>query len=146
MLKFYTDQKAKEEIAQLNQRIEFLENEIQPLQEQVETLQEENKALAESNHDMKKEAEEISKELESLEAENDKLSNEIEAAGVKLDSFDEEVEKAAMAKFESLGGQPAPAAGQEILSDEEIKAKFNSMPAGAERTQFFRKHKNVLSL
>lgn len=146
MLNFYTDKKAKEEIEQLNQRIELLEQENDKSLETIQTLQDQNAELIENQVAHEKAFEELSKECESLEQENDKLNNEIEAASAKLDSFDEEVAKAAQVKFESLGGEPAPAASADALTEQEIKAKFNSMPQSSERTEFYQKHKRVLSL
>lgn len=69
MLNFYTDKKAKEEIEQLNQRIELLEQENDKSLETIQTLQDQNAELIENQVAHEKAFEELSKECESLEQE-----------------------------------------------------------------------------
>jgi regulator of replication initiation timing len=148
---FLTQQKAKEEIRVRDEKIADLEDQ---LRKQTEESSEQHSGLSDQVVELTKENERLSKENKDLSEELGESKAELEAgvslvndAKEKLESFDDEVEKAAAAKFESLGGQPAPAAGLgEEASADEIRAKFEKMKPGEERSAYFREHQNILSI
>lgn len=141
---FYTDKTAKAEIATLNERIESLEADNESAANQIETLGEENKNLSEQVATLTAEKAAAAETVEGLQSQLTEANGEIEAAEAKVTEaeekvtdFDEKVEAAALAKFESLGGQPIKSSKHD---DEDgpkkiTREQFNAMSA-AERTEF----------
>lgn len=119
---FYTDKAAKAEIAELNQRIESLEADNQSAADQIETLTTENKDLTAKAATLGVEKEEAETKVSELTKELAAANESVEAANKELATFDDKVEAAALAKFESLGGQPIPSSHKHDDKKEDISS------------------------
>jgi chromosome segregation ATPase len=143
MLNFYTDKAAKEEIANLNERLEALDADhhaaSRAAQSQIETLSGENKDLVEKVTTLEGENTEKVERIETLEGELATTTETLTAAQEELGTFEDRVEAGVLAKFESLGGEPLKRS--EKLDDQGgdqkllTRANFNNL-SPAERTEF----------
>jgi predicted nuclease with TOPRIM domain len=145
---FLTQTQAKAEILERDVKIADLEDKIR---EQSEASSNESSALALQVEELQAEVSRLKQENKDLSEENEETKAELDAnaslindANEKLESFDAKVEAAAIAKFESLGGAPAPVAKAEGEDPDSIVRQFQSMPAGEERSKFFQENKEFL--
>ena len=106
MALFYTDKTAKAEIAELNERIEALEADNTSAQEQIESISADLTTANESLTEANGQVESLTSDLEAANTALTEAQSELSTAQEELSTFDERVESAALAKFESLGGQP----------------------------------------
>lgn len=144
MLNFLTNKQAAEKIEGLEARIVELEADAAAAQSQIEALKTSESDLSEkvanlttANGELLNAVQALTGERDSLATERDTLTASLKEAEEKVADFDGKVEAAAIAKFQALGGEPAPAAKADFQTeDKEVtREKFNSM-SPADRTAF----------
>lgn len=112
------------------------------LSEKVNTeLSADNKAKAEEIAALKAEAEDGKNKVAALEAKHAKELQDIQAGTDKQAA----AKAAAIAAGQGIGGPvPIKSAGTAPASSEDIRAQFEAMKPGAERSAFYNKHRDTL--
>jgi chromosome segregation ATPase len=136
MISFLTNKQAAEKIADLEQRLEVLQRDNDAAQAQIGELQTENanlseqvSTLTEANASLTSQAEALTATASAMTAERDEAITLKLEAEEKLSTFDDQVEAAALVKFQSLGGAQASVASQSIGADQQLtREQFNALP------------------
>lgn len=133
MISFLSNKQASEKIADLEQRVEVLKTENDAAQVQIAELQTDNGNLSKSVANLTTANGELLNAVETLTGERDQANEALSAATIQLEGFDERVEAASLAKFQSLGGTPAPAANSDSGPEtmEKTRDEFNAMTPAA---------------
>lgn len=125
---FYTNSSAKEEIGNLETRISALEADNTAAAADITRLTEELKTANESVATLTTERDDAIAAFEASLKIATKATADLTSANEKLATFDAKVETAAQAKFESLGGPPIPASGNDEKETSTMtRAAFNAM-------------------
>ena len=125
---FYTNSSAKEEIGNLETRISTLEADNTAAAADITRLTEEAKTATESLAAMTTERDEATAAFEAAEKTATEATAKLATANETLSKFDARVEASAQAKFESLGGPPVPASGNDEKENSALtRAAFNSL-------------------
>lgn len=139
MISFLTNKQAAEKIEGLEAANAQLEQDLAAAQTALQAAQ-----AAESN--LSEQVANLIAATGSLTAERDTAKASLATAEEALSTFEERIEAGILARFESLGGQPAPASNaDQALTAQQIREKFEAMPAGPERSAFFKANKSILS-
>jgi chromosome segregation ATPase len=129
---FYTNSSAKEEIGNLETRIAALEADNTASAADIARLTEEAKTATESLAAMTTERDEAISAFEAAEKTATEVTVKLATANETLATFDAKVETAAQAKFESLGGPPIPANGNEEKENSAMtRAAFSTLDHNA---------------
>lgn len=125
---FYTNSSAKEEIGNLETRISSLEADGTADATEIAKLTEELKTANESLAAITTERDEAVADFQAAETTATQATADLTAANEKLATFDENVEAAAQAKFECLGGSPIPASSKDESSESSLtRESFNAL-------------------
>ena len=125
---FYTNSSAKEEIGNLETRISTLEADNTAAAADITRLTEDAKTATESLAAMTTERDEAIAAFEAAEKTATEATAKLATATETLSKFDARVEASAQAKFESLGGPPVPASGNDEKENSALtRAAFNSL-------------------
>ena len=139
MISFLTNKQAAEKIEGLEAANTQLEQDLAAAQTALQAAQ-----TAESN--LSEQVANLTAQLETITGERDAAQASLATAQETLSTVDERIEAGVLARFESLGGQPAPASNaDQALTAQQIREKFEAMPAGPERSAFFKANKSILS-
>lgn len=133
MISFLSNKQASEKIADLEQRVGVLQTENDAAQVQIAELQTDNGNLSEQVSTLTESVSTLTSQAEALTGERDQANEALSVATIQLEGFDERVEAASLAKFQSLGGTPAPAANSDSGSEtmEKTRDEFNAMTPAA---------------
>lgn len=129
---FYTNSSAKEEIGNLETRVSTLEADNTAAAADITRLTEELKTATENLAAITTERDEAIAAFEAAEKSANQAKEQLLIATETLVTFDAKVETAAQAKFESLGGPPIPASGNEGKENSALtRDAFNSLDHNA---------------
>lgn len=130
-------------IGEANSRIDALEAENALLKSEVETL----KAAPSAVTELQSKLTQAESDIATAKTTIGELEKANEELAVKLTETEASVESRASQKaleIASAQGAPPVKESPQTKSDDELRKQFQALPPGAERTAFYRKHKNIL--